>query len=698
MLHAIRTWRAGTLLLSLAALALPSSAHGSIFVPPKDDDNPGSTYRGPSDVNRGGRSGAGGDGSGPAAPPPGGNSTGTGTGSLPPVGGASGPATLAAADALALDSWLWWWEFNKEPFLALRRHLRSTEVTTGSDGFYLGRGMLRAGAGPGGDPALVRDRILPALVEALGGSPSADLTTGVLVALAKIGNDQDDALRRDLAPLLKARLADPRQEVSETAAVALGLLGDLDSASLLASLAADGEEGRRAVLARRVAPRTRVFAAYGLGVLGHRSENEDVRRFAVHKLAWVLAGDDSASPDLAVACVLALGRVPLAWAGAPIPSAGPSPARAGSRESQVALLLGIVRDERADAGVRAHATTSLGTVLALDASAGPPVLVEEVCAELVQRLGAGAGEPREVRQSAATALGLLGDLDPDPRDAAVRSALLGAARADRDGPTRHFAAIALARIAARPGRGEDPEAAAAIQTLFLRDLARSPAPTRPWMALALGIQERFRAASFRQPPDVDVAAALRSALAEAPDAMERGALCIANGILGDPTPEGELRSVMERGGEDWLRGLAAIALGLVDARGSLERLRALAADSTYHPELLRELAIALGLLGDSEASRQLVQSLQKASSLASQASLARALGRIGDQGAVDPLISLLCSSEEVDLARAFAAVALGEVADRDELPWNTIFSVDTNYLAAPPTLFDLQGFGLLNIL
>ena len=42
---------------------------------------------------------------------------------------------------------------------------------------------------------------------------------------------------------------------------------------------------------------------------------------------------------------------------------------------------------------------------------------------------------------------------------------------------------------------------------------------------------------------------------------------------------------------------------------------------------------------------------------------------------------------------AFAAVALGIVADQDELPWNTILSVDLNYTAAPATLYDQAGFG-----
>ena len=74
------------------------------------------------------------------------------------------------------------------------------------------------------------------------------------------------------------------------------------------------------------------------------------------------------------------------------------------------------------------------------------------------------------------------------------------------------------------------------------------------------------------------------------------------------------------------------------------------------------------------------------------------LGRIGDSASITPLVDLLEDEGKTASARAFAAVALGIVADQDELPWNTILSVDLNYNAAPATLYDQAGFGILNIL
>ena len=49
-------------------------------------------------------------------------------------------------------------------------------------------------------------------------------------------------------------------------------------------------------------------------------------------------------------------------------------------------------------------------------------------------------------------------------------------------------------------------------------------------------------------------------------------------------------------------------------------------------------------------------------------------------------------------ARGFAAVALGIIADREPLPWNSKIAVNLNYTAATVTLNDTSGTGILNIL
>jgi len=75
-----------------------------------------------------------------------------------------------------------------------------------------------------------------------------------------------------------------------------------------------------------------------------------------------------------------------------------------------------------------------------------------------------------------------------------------------------------------------------------------------------------------------------------------------------------------------------------------------------------------------------------------------ALGFIGDSRSIDPLVSMLEDKSLTDSARGFAAVALGIVADKEPLPWNSKISVDINYRANTTSLTSPEGTGILDIL
>ncbi|MCK5943170.1 MAG: hypothetical protein KAI24_14415, partial [Planctomycetes bacterium] len=74
-----------------------------------------------------------------------------------------------------------------------------------------------------------------------------------------------------------------------------------------------------------------------------------------------------------------------------------------------------------------------------------------------------------------------------------------------------------------------------------------------------------------------------------------------------------------------------------------------------------------------------------------------ALGQIGDRRSVAPLKRALFDEGRGDLQRAFAAVALGAVADRAKLPWHSKISTNINYRAAVETLTN-QVSGVLDLL
>jgi HEAT repeat protein len=194
---------------------------------------------------------------------------------------------------------------------------------------------------------------------------------------------------------------------------------------------------------------------------------------------------------------------------------------------------------------------------------------------------------------------------------------------------------------------------------------------------------------------------IRRALGDALDderSTERlGAYALAAGLaqVGESAPR--LMRLLDKELPDELRGQVALGLALLGHEPAVEPLRAIVSGSTSRPVLLRQAAIALAILGDKDVATQLAVMLREARSLATQGAISAALGFIGDRRSVAPLLQLLGDRSSTDGARAFAAAALGGVADRSLLPWNAEIGIGLNYRAAPATLTDpLSGSGILD--
>jgi HEAT repeat protein len=684
----------GLLFAGLTLFAVPQHAHGNVQKPlPPTYGGPGVLAPGrvplrPPGTPRGAPPRAPGTAptTGPGGPMPGGGNPGSG-------GVSSGPSS----------SWFTWWQFNREPFLQLRSHLDADPTRSGGDGYFLGRGERfsgpRAERGPTDDE--IRRRVLPTLLRALSRSPSNDLATACLIALARIGKDRPDSERQEIERVVRTFLRDPNQEVSETAVVALGILGTDSAALLLGDILLEAPAARTALGQENLPERSRAFAAFALGILGHRAEKEDVRRFIVHKLARALELEEQggSSPDVEVACVVAIGRVPLPWRGGTTPEAKTRSKElppVTSRETQLLRLLAPLSDRGAHRYLQAHAAVSLGALLSEGDAAGEGALADEVVDALVGALLGKSRASSELTWSAAIALGMIGDDDEDPRDVLIRETLLVASEEASNNSTRYLATMALGRVGARRGSGSAAPLTP-IRERLLGVLSRGKSDARQWAALSLAILERGRSA-WGEPVHPDSRQALHAVTREARAPAEVAAFSLATGLLRHPAGGEILVEQLGSVRDETTRGFVALGLGLLEDRRAVDVLRPLVQESAYRPTLLQDVCIALALLSDRGAVDILIENLRAVRSLAAQASIARALGRIGGSEAVEPLAGLLESEESTDAARALAAIALGLVADRDALPWNTILSVDSNYLAAPPTLHDQQGFGILNIL
>ena len=603
-------------------------------------------------------------------------------------------------DALGIDltSWSRWWDYNKAPYLDLKARIHEPQPETGSDGGLTEERVrtLRPTEGQ------VRDQVVPALLDVLASSSNNDLVTGTLVALAKIGADGRAEEAERIESAIAAFLVDANQEIRETAAVSLGILAHPRSIPILANLLWDTEQGRKRVKGSEVDPRTRAFAAYGLGLIGARATSESVRRVVVSALRVALERDETRSHDLSVACLIAFSIVPLSMPATELRAPGerraPEPPES-SREAQIDYVLAVLGDREQPAVVRAQCPIALARLLADLPPAVHEILRARVAGELLDLVE--RDHDPELTQSCILALGEIGTSDEKSAvDRRIRSTLQQTVKAVSENQSRGFVLIALARIGGRPGAGASTGGLSDSADFLVEQLQNGKSALRPWAGLACGVLgHELRRLGTAAPTLEELRRAVRTTLEDERDPASVGAYAIGAGLLGDLESAPRLVKLLEQSLQDDARGRVAIGLALMGHREARGTARAIVLESTYRPVLLRDCAIGLGLMGDKEAVPMLSRLLEDSRSLAAQASIATALGFVGDQRALDPLLATLKSSSLTEHARAFAAVALGNVADKETLPWNSKLALWLNYRAATPTLTDPgTGTGILDIL
>ncbi|HUR27915.1 MAG TPA: HEAT repeat domain-containing protein [Planctomycetota bacterium] len=703
---------AGVVLQSIAA------AHGGSYVP-------GGTYGGPKDTTPPAPSGGGPSApsgpttpgpSGPSAPPSGPSRPGTPGASTPgaPAGAPGrGPRTGAQAD-VDLTLWQQWWAMNQAPYLNLKAHIRDGGAITEPEGYLLGSGrkdnarqVFRVSV------EKIRKEIVPPLLQALRTESSNDIQSSCMIALAKIGDPDmasDGALVRELQLEIQKRLPSSSQELSETAAVALGIMGSRENIPVLSAVL-ENDVARLKELGvpqqGNVSVRTRAFAAYGLGLIGHRASDYD--RLVINStLRKLLDGEGRgmAHRDVPAACLTAIGLTPLQVDARELDPEFAAKTNAkdmlDSLQDQVRYLLAYYDDESNNAMTRAQVPTALGRLLrGADIPSDFPE--RTVVAKALMRSLDDSKTDNSMQQSCILALGVIGDCDEDALDKSIRTALMHVKEATADQQARRFALIALAQAAGQPGKGQgDP--IHGVNTRESQENARryltgelnGRGPARPWAALALAVLERSLADSMEAASN-DSKLVLRTSLDLARSPDELGALSIACGIARDTGAKDILLKHLESVHDIEARGFTAVALGLLDEQTAIAPLTEIARRSKYQADLLRSAAIGLGLLGDKELVPDLIEMLSGATSLSSQAAISKALGTIGDVRSITPLVGLLRSPDATDLARAFGAVALGIVADKEDLPWNAKISVGSNYRANTSCLSDGKS-GVLDIL
>jgi len=641
-------------LLFVVPLSL-SYGHGGMYggptdtVPPNNGDPTGDTTPPgtPSTPNVPGPGTPSGKGNGPS------------TGGVPQGGpttggmkrGGGGYSTRPNKSSGAYEQWEFWWEANDEIFMELRARLASRPVTSAA----LGMGLH--GPDPKSLTARLRNEeradIRAALLAALK-EDDADVVDSAAIALARM-TQADDA--GEVIAALTRTLGHREKSAREAATLALGIVGSSDSIAVLRELLLDTPEGRRATGHEAgVESLVRSFAAASLGLIGDPAAVDDLRRIVV---------DDAlrADRDAKATAVRALGLV------------------RGAHERIVPLLHQLLDDPGLDRLVRAQAPVALAQ-LSEQKSGG--AAARAALPALVEKLGSDKTD-LDLLRSCAVALGRIATLD----DGEALDALRHAAAKANDEQTRHFAVMALAEIGRR-----DPDPAAhadqqlALQKQFVRELLQpKPITATPYGALALAVWARNP--RIDRALLADAQEKLHDALLELNNPSFKAAVAVALGVADAKEAREDLLALFQDEKNQVLKSYVAVGLGLMGAREAGEEMRAALPQKGLDSTLRLQMARALGLLGDRQAVPALCENLQTAETFLEVGSTAQALGLIGDRDAVKPLLALLGDTKQAGLRRGFAAVGLGLLAEKSDLPWNAVFTVGSNYRAKTPALAEI---------
>lgn len=633
----------------------------------------GGNYKGPTDtvppnLGGGGDTTPPGNPGGPGTPGPGapttGGQKGPATGGVPtgPTGGAGAgmrPSTggmgARRGGGEGFERWEFWWEHNKDPFLDLKERMKGGTVSSGSAGFLTGRAKaVDAVSANRPSASEVKDNLVPAFIEALG-ETHPDIVDSAALAIGRSVREGDAPAVMET--LVKA-LGHKEKTAREAATLAMGVLGSVDAVETLRELLNDSSKGKQLTGQSSVEDMVRGFAAASLGMIGASGAIDDLKK--------IISDETLASKlDVKALSILALGMMK------------------ERHEEITTFLLGVMDDRSLNIYVRAQAPIALGR-LNRQSEAGSPA-ARQVLGPKVLPLFQDDKADNDLRRSLAICIGMLATVE----DAEAIEALTNAVAKGSDDQTRHYSIMALAQIGARdaePSKHED--AHTKLREFFLRELTQPKKIThQPFGALGLAVYARNEKLSAEVKTNAQTK--ILEAFNQTSNPSYQGAMAIGLGLLECKVAAEDLWKKFEDSNDQPLKGYIAISLGLMRQTGKAETLRKLITTKGFEPKFRLQLARSLGLMGDTQAVQTLIEYLQSSETLAESSSAAQALGLIGDRSAVEPLLAILKNKSKQPLQRGFAAVALGIIAEKTQLPWNAVFSVNSNYRAKVNALSEI---------
>lgn len=595
------------------------------------------------------------DPSGDNKPVSGGNDTGPQAGPPPKIGPKNGGRKRARTGQTAsFDNWQFWWAYNSDDIINIKDHMRGQLVTSGG-GIRVSGGFDKMNRN--NPQRITREKvqrvILPALEERLQIPwENEDVHGGCLVAIGKIGDASH-------IPLLEAALHNKLKndrgkhiklggQATESAAIALGLLPELDEAGLRAVRRVCIE----AVADESLRTRERAWCAVALGLQ---------RDTAAARPLFELLRKDYSNINVPAGILAGLGLM------------GDDGKLSGDLlEVHMKLRRAFVTRELAGhKQISERLQAFVGYALAKHAQEDSIEALYTVLKR--RRFGMIA------KRSAAIGVGTIAPklTDPADKEKAVR-ALQRFIDRSGDPSAVNFATISLSKVGTR----------SAIR-LLLKYAERGSYGQRPFAALGLGTYVRYqdRANTMNPEQRKDITAKLAAISGKRKDTDTRAAFLLARGLVKDKSAIPELVQIVVSRGDAMLRGFCCVSLGLMeDNRPEIKDALLIALRERRSEDLRRDAATGLGMLRDANFVKVLLEELDKAKSMTVQGQIITALGKLGDRRGVTPLVEILRTRSRPTVTRAMSAVGLGIIGDERDLPELGRVARDYNYRASAPDL------------
>tara|TARA_R110002096_G_scaffold13786_6_gene48585 strand:+ start:470 stop:2380 length:1911 start_codon:yes stop_codon:yes gene_type:complete len=569
---------------------------------------------------------------------------------------AGGPLTGGSAN-LDVASWRVWWGLNSDRYV---RPVGDSKVTD----------IQRS------------QRVLPSLKAALDGSDNPDINSACLIALGKAAIQHPEF---DVLEVLRIRLKRSNLEVREAAVLAMGLTGRSDVFDDLDAILRNTKAGRKLVDRDKVEDRARTFAAYALGMLANRSTSTVLKTQVLDSFVAMLEDKSIKDRDLLTAVLNGMRLL------GPINDKRLLWQATGAIEKHQGLRM---RDKAA--AVQSHGLTALAALLGRGDSSA-----HERAKELMVDVLTSRNQEATTYVSAIIALGEIASPDDKPQ----MDALLRAVSRPSDSLMPKFGMIAFGKIGGKACRDQ-----------LERAFQRGKRDLRPWAAIGLGLLAYH---------EQDVIAAKQGSGTAARNV--KGALADSIGKLLHKEFKGEKKE---------MQAAIAIALGLANYKVAAPDLRKLATKYISNEQLAGPLFLGLAMMEDTASIPLVLDGMQRIdrSILFGQSALAlsrfgrldasaRAVGTLQAMTRIHPMylrelaaaaqaISHLRNPQDIKslaaivgdtkLAKrdiwqvAFAAAALGSVADRDPIGFGARIAHGMNYTARVQTISNGQN-GILDI-